>query len=127
MVEVETRRRECDVVRGAEIYKLCVDSSVFREPALGIRSKPSIEVEIEAKSDEAAGNIETLRDRLMAVFPEFELGNVTKQTRGVEFASEYAGGFFATLYRKAKRRPFLAVVTGTVTLLGSIASIVAVL
>lgn len=124
VVEVETQRRECTITRQTESYKLCLDKSVFIEPGLAIRSPASVEVEVEAKSDAAVANIEKLRDQLRAVSPEFELGNLTKQTRGMEFAAEYKGGVWASLYRKAKRRPVLSSLVTIVGIVGSIASLV---
>lgn len=120
---IETDRRECMVERGNEKYKLCLDASTFVEPQTRERSSVAFEVEVEALAETSAEQLTSIRDRLVEVFPEFELGHKTKQTRGNEYAQQFRHGLLARVYAYCKARPRLAFAVTGLTVVAALAKL----
>lgn len=86
VLQIETRRHQVLVRKPNEAYKVCLDLSTFIEPKSQARSPVSVEVEIEAQGKTMSSALEAVRKALMEIFPEFSLGQKSKQRRGAEFA-----------------------------------------
>lgn len=86
VLQIETRRHQVLVRKPNEAYKVCLDLSTFIEPKSKARSPVSVEVEIEAQGGTTSSALEAVRKALTDIFPEFSLGQKSKQRRGAEFA-----------------------------------------
>lgn len=92
VLQIQTRRQQVLVRKPDEAYKVCLDVSTFIEPNSKARSPASVEVEIEAQGNTTSSALEAVRKALTGIFPEFSLGQKSKQRRGMEFARTIGAG-----------------------------------
>ena len=85
---VHNERIQLVAQREEEEYKIAIDRLFFIEPVSGKQSPQRIEIEVEAVSNAAKANINSIKNGICNVYPEFEVSNKTKYEMAIDYRNQ---------------------------------------